>query len=289
MSNKSIKLIECPRDALQGLHKIVSTQDKIAYYQNLLQVGYDTLDCGSFVSPKAIPQMADSSNVIKGLDLSQTNTKLLTIVANERGALAAVTFDAISYLGYPFSVSENFQMRNTAKTISESIVVLERICEIARAHDKEVVVYLSMGFGNPYGDPWSPEIIEKWADQIIGMGVSIISISDTVGTAKVSDITNLYATLIPRYPEVEFGAHFHTHPNEWYEKVHAAYLSGCFRFDGTIKGWGGCPMAQNALVGNMPMEKLISFFTAQQMLPKQLDVLAFESAYNSSHRIFVSE
>jgi hydroxymethylglutaryl-CoA lyase len=288
MLSPSIKLIECPRDAIQGISNFICTVEKVEYYQSLLKVGFDTLDCGSFVSPKVIPQMADTSKVISALDLSKTKTKLLTIIANERGALEAVKHDNISYLGYPFSVSENFQMRNTRKTISESIQLLKRICEIAKTHNKQVVVYLSMGFGNPYGDPWSTEIIENWTEQIIALGVNIISISDTVGTAQLDAISNLYSTLIPRYPHVEFGAHFHTNPILWYEKVNEAYLAGCKRFDGTIKGWGGCPMAQDALVGNMPMEKLISYFTSYKILPKQLDVLAFESAYNFSHRIFLA-
>jgi hydroxymethylglutaryl-CoA lyase len=288
MLSPSIKLIECPRDAIQGISNFICKEEKVEYYQSLLKVGFDTLDCGSFVSPKVIPQMADTSKVISALDLSKTKTKLLTIIANERGALEAVKHDNISYLGYPFSVSENFQMRNTRKTISESIQLLKRICEIAKTHNKQVVVYLSMGFGNPYGDPWSTEIIENWTEQIIALGVNIISISDTVGTAQLDAISNLYSTLIPRYPHVEFGAHFHTNPILWYEKVNEAYLAGCKRFDGTIKGWGGCPMAQDALVGNMPMEKLISYFTSYKILPKQLDVLAFESAYNFSHRIFLA-
>ncbi|MDC3367283.1 hydroxymethylglutaryl-CoA lyase [Flavobacteriaceae bacterium] len=288
MLSPSIKLIECPRDAIQGISNFICTEEKVEYYQSLLKVGFDTLDCGSFVSPKVIPQMADTSKVISALDLSKTKTKLLTIIANERGALEAVKHDNISYLGYPFSVSENFQMRNTRKTISESIQLLKRICEIAKTHNKQVVVYLSMGFGNPYGDPWSTEIIENWTEQIIALGVNIISISDTVGTAQLDAISNLYSTLILRYPHVEFGAHFHTNPILWYEKVNEAYLAGCKRFDGTIKGWGGCPMAQDALVGNMPMEKLISYFTSYKILPKQLDVLAFESAYNFSHRIFLA-
>ena len=235
MPSNQIKLIECPRDALQGMSNFIDTKDKVSYYQSLLQVGFNTLDCGSFVSPKAIPQMADTAEVIQSIDLSQTVTKLLTIIANERGALEAIKHKNITYLGYPFSVSENFQMRNTRKTISESVQLLKRITEIAFTHDKEVVVYLSMGFGNPYGDPWSTEIIENWVEQLIAMGVKIISISDTVGTAQVMDISKLYTTLVSRYPEVEFGAHFHTHPSEWYEKVHAAYLGGCLRFDGTIK------------------------------------------------------
>lgn len=280
------KIIECPRDALQGRPHFVPTDQKIAYYQQLLKVGFHTLDCGSFVSPKAIPQMADTANVIDQLDLSTTPTKLLVIVANLKGAEMACAVEKVSYLGYPFSVSENFQVRNTRKTIAESKLVLEQIIDLANAHDKKVVVYLSMGFGNPYGDPWSVEIISDWVQQLEDMGVGIISLSDTIGAAQVDDISALYSNLIPAHPEIEFGAHFHTQPNAWYPKIHAAYLAGCKRFDGAIKGWGGCPMAQNELVGNMPTEKLISYLTTHQVLP-DLDVLAFESAYNASHSIFI--
>ncbi|MDC0386685.1 hydroxymethylglutaryl-CoA lyase, partial [Flavobacteriaceae bacterium] len=219
---ENIKLIECPRDALQAYYPIVSTQDKIAYYQALLKVGFDTLDCGSFVSPKIIPQMADTEAVIKGLNCADTTTKLLTIIANERGAKNAVSFEKIHYLGYPFSVSENFQVRNTGKTIKESFPILERIVRLAQNHDKEVVVYLSMGFGNPYGDPWSPEIIMQWVEQIAALGVTIFSLSDTVGNAQVKDIEVLFSSLIAQYPDFEFGAHFHTHPKFWFEKVNAA-------------------------------------------------------------------
>ncbi|MDA8644373.1 hydroxymethylglutaryl-CoA lyase [Flavobacteriaceae bacterium] len=284
---ENIKLIECPRDALQAYYPIVSTQDKIAYYQALLKVGFDTLDCGSFVSPKIIPQMADTEAVIKGLNCADTTTKLLTIIANERGAKNAVSFEKIHYLGYPFSVSENFQVRNTGKTIKESFPILERIVRLAQNHDKEVVVYLSMGFGNPYGDPWSPEIIMQWVEQIAALGVTIFSLSDTVGNAQVKDIEVLFSSLIAQYPDFELGAHFHTHPKFWFEKVNAAFLAGCLRFDGTIKGRGGCPMAQDQLIGNMPTEKLISYLTTYNKLPQSFDVLAFESAYNHSHKIFI--
>jgi len=282
-----MKLIECPRDALQAHHHIIPTEKKIAYYQSLLKVGFDTLDCGSFVSPKAIPQMADTSEVIKSLDCSNTHTKLLTIVANERGANEAVSFENIHYLGYPFSVSENFQVRNTGKTINESIGVLERIVNLAEKHQKEVVVYLSMGFGNPYGDPWSPEIIIKWVEQLAAFNIKIFSLSDTVGTAQTEDINLLFSTLNTNYKELEFGAHFHTHPEMWFHKINAAFLSGCQRFDGTVKGRGGCPMAQDQMVGNMPTEKLISYLTTHKALPDSIDVLAFESAYNASHSVFI--
>ena len=284
---KPIKLVECPRDALQGFQTPVSTSMKIAYYQMLLKVGFDTLDCGSFVNPKAIPQMADTAEVIQSLDCSETTTKLLTIVANLRGAEEAVNYQKIHYLGYPFSVSENFQVRNTGKTIEESVKILKSIQELAAAHQKELVVYLSMGFGNPYGDPWSTNIIKSWVEKLATLGVKIISLSDTVGTAQTEDVEHLFKTLIPAYPELEFGAHFHSHPEQWYPKINAAYLAGCKRFDGTIKGHGGCPMAHDELVGNIPMEKLISFFTSQKELPPSLDVLAFESVYNFSHKIFI--
>ncbi|MDA0985720.1 MAG: hydroxymethylglutaryl-CoA lyase, partial [Bacteroidetes bacterium] len=232
---KPIKLVECPRDALQGFQTPVSTSMKIDYYQMLLKVGFDTLDCGSFVNPKAIPQMADTAEVIQGLDCSETTTKLLTIVANLRGAEEAVNYQKIHYLGYPFSVSENFQVRNTGKTIEESIKILKSIQELAVAHQKELVVYLSMGFGNPYGDPWSTNIIKSWVEKLATLGVKIISLSDTVGTAQTEDVEHLFKTLIPAYPELEFGAHFHSHPEQWYPKINAAYLAGCKRFDGTIK------------------------------------------------------
>jgi hydroxymethylglutaryl-CoA lyase len=253
---------------------------KIAYYQMLLKVGYHTLDCGSFVNPKAIPQMADTAAVIKGLDISDTQTKLLTIVANLRGAEEAVKFDKIHYLGYPFSVSENFQVRNTGKTIAESLTVLKHINELTLRHKKELVVYLSMGFGNPYGDPWSTSIIKDWIAELADLGIKIISLSDTVGSAKTEDIDLLFTALIKAYPKLEFGAHFHSPPDKWYAKVNAAYLAGCKRFDGTVKGRGGCPMAHDELVGNIPMEKLISYLTSQQILPKNLNNLAFESAFN---------
>ena len=284
---ESIKLIECPRDAIQGYPNLVDTSMKIAYYQMLLKVGYHTLDCGSFVNPKKIPQMDDTADVIQNLNLRETKTKLLTIVANLRGATQAVVFDKISYLGYPFSISENFQVRNTGKTISESLVILRQIVKIANFNQKELVVYLSMGFGNPYGDPWNSSIIKKCVEELAVMGVKTISLSDTVGAANPKDIKNIFKELIKAYPMLEFGAHFHAHYDQWFEKINTAYLAGCKRFDGTIRGHGGCPMVHDELVGNIPMEKLISFFASKKELDDNFDGLAFESAYNYSNKIFI--
>ena len=279
-----IKIIECPRDAIQGIKQFIPTEKKVTYLQTLLKVGFDTLDCGSFVSPKAVPQMVDTATVIKGLDCSQSSSKLLVIVANERGAMEACQHDKIAYLGYPFSISENFQMRNTHKSIKDSLTVLRKILALCKAHNKKAVIYLSMGFGNPYGDPWSPTIVLDWVEKLIPMGAHIISLSDTVGQAKSKDIEQVLSKLIVEFPKVEFGTHFHTHPQQWREKVNVAFNSGCNRFDGAIRGWGGCPMAQDELVGNMPTEKLISYFTALKK-PLGLDLLAFESAYNEFNSI----
>jgi len=280
-----LKIIECPRDALQGIKMWVPTAHKITYYQTLLDVGFDTLDIGSFVSPKAIPQMKDTATVIKGMDLSKTTTQLLTIVANLRGAQAACQFPEITYLGFPFSISENFQMRNTHKTISESAAVLQQIVDVAHSHQKQVVVYLSMGFGNPYGDPWSTEIVGEWTAFLSQRGIRIISLSDTIGAAQPDAIRYLFSHLIPSYPDIEFGAHFHTHPNHWLEKVAAAFESGCRRFDGAIQGYGGCPMAKDDLTGNMPTEKLLSFCTSNN-IPTTVNPLHFEAAFNKATDLF---
>ena len=281
----SIKIVECSRDAMQGIKQWIPSKDKLDYLQSVLSVGFDVIDFGSFVSKRAIPQMSDSAFIIDNLDLSNTKSKLLAIVANERGALDACRYSSLNFLGYPFSISEIFQMRNTNKNIFESFEELKRIKEIAEKNNKKLVVYLSMGFGNPYGDPWNADIIAEWVSKMVVMGISIISISDTIGTAIPSDIIKLYSTIIPCYPAITFGAHFHTHPDFWYEKVNAAFSAGCLRFDGTIKGMGGCPMAQDKLVGNMPSEKLISFFTSRKLLPKNLDLFSFESSYNFSQKI----
>jgi len=282
---KKIKIIECPRDAMQGIKTFIPTELKANYIQSLLRVGFDTLDFGSFVSPKAIPQMRDTKEVLDKLDLSSTRTKLLSIVANLRGAEIACSIDSIDYLGFPFSISENFQMRNTHKTISESEIVLKDILEITQKSNKKLVVYMSMAFGNPYGDPWDVDIVSEWADRLQSMGVEILSLSDTIGSSKPESISYLFSNLIPKFPHIEFGAHLHTHPNSWYEKLNAAYKAGCYRFDGAIQGFGGCPMASDSLTGNMPTEKIISYFSSEN-IDTQIDILPFESAHNSASKLF---
>lgn len=285
--NPKVKIIECPRDAMQGIKTFIPTEKKVQYIQSLLRVGFDTIDFGSFVSPKAIPQMVDTAEVLAQLDLSQTQSKLLAIIANTRGAEMAAEHKEIKYLGFPFSISENFQMRNTHKTIAESIVTLDEILEIANKNDKEVVAYLSMGFGNPYGDPWNVEIVGEWTEKMDKMGVKILSLSDTVGSSTPEVIDYLFSNLIPKYPNIEFGAHLHTTPDKWHEKVDAAYKAGCTRFDGAIQGFGGCPMAADDLTGNMPTEKLLSYFTANKA-DTNCHAMSFESSYNEALKIFTN-
>ncbi|SDH24976.1 hydroxymethylglutaryl-CoA lyase [Flavobacterium omnivorum] len=282
---EAIKIIECPRDAMQGIKPFIPTKKKVAYIQSLLRVGFDSIDFGSFVSPKAIPQMQDTAEVLAQLDLSQTQSKLLAIIANTQGATLASVHPEIQYLGFPFSISENFQMRNTHKTIAESLITLQEILEIADKSDKEVVAYLSMGFGNPYGDPWNMEIVGEWTRRLAAMGVKILSLSDTVGSSTPEVISYLFSNLITKYPEIEFGAHLHTTPDKWFEKIDAAYKAGCRRFDGAIQGFGGCPMATDNLTGNMPTEKLLSYFTAQKEFTN-LSPMSFESAYNEASKLF---
>lgn len=280
-----IELVECPRDAMQGIKTWIPTEKKVLYLQALLNCGFHTLDFGSFVSPKAIPQMQDSTEVLAGLNLENTTTKLLAIVANLRGAQAAAEHSPIDFLGYPFSISENFQMRNTHKTIEQSVEVLKDILEVADKSNKEVVTYLSMGFGNPYGDPWNVDIVAEWVERLSALGVGILSLSDTVGSSTPEIIDYLYSDLIPRYPEMQFGAHLHTRPDQWHEKVDAAYKAGCRRFDGAIQGFGGCPMAKDELTGNMPTEKMLSYFNTHD-LQTGVDQLAFEAAYNKASDLF---
>lgn len=282
---ETVKIIECPRDAMQGIKAFIPTANKVAYIQSLLRVGFDTIDFGSFVSAKAIPQMQDTAEVLAELDLSQTKSKLLAIIANTQGAIAAAAFPEIQYLGFPFSISENFQMRNTHKTIAESIITLREILAIANQSNKEVVAYLSMGFGNPYGDPWNTEIVGEWTEKLADMGVKILSLSDTVGSSTPEVIGYLFSNLIPKYPQIEFGAHLHTTPDKWFEKIDAAYNAGCRRFDGAIQGFGGCPMATDQLTGNMPTEKLLSYFTAKKE-NTNLSPMSFESAYNEASKLF---
>ena len=280
-----IKIIECPRDAMQGIKSFIPTARKVAYIQSLLRVGFDTIDFGSFVSAKAIPQMQDTAEVLAQLDLSQTNSKLLAIIANTQGAIAASAHKEIQYLGFPFSISENFQMRNTHKTIEESLVTLNEILEIADKTNKEVVAYLSMGFGNPYGDPWNVDIVGNWTENLANRGVKILSLSDTIGSSTPEVIQYLFSNLIPKYPKIEFGAHLHTTPEKWFEKVDAAYNAGCRRFDGAIQGFGGCPMAKDTLTGNMPTEKLLSYFTSNKE-QTNTSPMSFESAYNEATKLF---
>lgn len=282
--NNQVKLIECPRDAMQGIKDFIPTEKKVQYIQSLLRVGFDTIDFGSFVSPKAIPQMVDTAAVLSQLDLSQTKSKLLAIIANTRGANDAAVHEQIDYLGFPFSISENFQMRNTHKTIAQSVTTLNEILEIADKSKKEVVVYISMGFGNPYGDPWNVEIVGEWTEKLATMGVKILSLSDTISSSNKENITYLFSNLIPKYKDIEFGAHLHTTPTTWFEKIDAAYNAGCRRFDGAIQGFGGCPMAKDELTGNMPTEKMLSYFT--QKKAHNLNAMSFESAYNEASKIF---
>ncbi|TDP57561.1 hydroxymethylglutaryl-CoA lyase [Flavobacterium dankookense] len=284
---KKVKIIECPRDAMQGIKTFIPTDTKVQYIQSLLRVGFDTIDFGSFVSPKAIPQMQDTAEVLAQLDLTKTESKLLAIIANTKGAEMASVHKEIQYLGFPFSISENFQMRNTHKTIAESLVTLQEILDIANTTNKEVVAYLSMGFGNPYGDVWNVEIVGEWTEKLAKMGVKILSLSDTIGSSTPEVIDYLFSNLIPKYPEIEFGAHLHTTPDKWHEKVDAAFKAGCTRFDGAIQGFGGCPMAKDDLTGNMPTEKLLSYFTAQKA-ETNLSAMSFESAYNEASKVFKS-
>ncbi|KAB5486899.1 MULTISPECIES: hydroxymethylglutaryl-CoA lyase [Flagellimonas] len=280
-----IKLIECPRDAMQGIKTFIPTKEKVKYIQSLLGCGFDTIDFGSFVSPKAIPQMQDTAEVLAQLDLTRTKSKLLAIVANVRGAEDACQHGPIDYLGFPFSISENFQMRNTHKTIAQSVETLKEILDLARTHDKKVVTYISMGFGNPYGDPWDVEIVGEWTERLAAMGTSILSLSDTIGSSTPEVIDYLFSNLIPKYPDIEFGAHLHTTPTQWHEKVDAAYKAGCRRFDGAIQGFGGCPMAKDELTGNMPTEKMLSYFTAEKA-DAGVNWMVFEAAFNKATELF---
>ena len=282
---QNVKIIECPRDAMQGVRDWIPTKEKAQFIQSLLDCGFDTIDFGSFVSPKAIPQMKDTSELLSLLDVSSTESQLLAIVANIRGAKDAVKYDQIDYLGYPFSISENFQMRNTHKTIAQSIETLKEILNLADSKNKKVVAYLSMGFGNPYGDPWSIDIVEEWTEKLSNMGIKILSLSDTVGSSTPEIITYLFSELITKYPSIEFGAHLHTTTTKWKEKVSAAYLAGCRRFDGAIQGFGGCPMAKDDLTGNMPTEKILSYFAAEKV-NTNINSVSFENAYNEASKIF---
>jgi hydroxymethylglutaryl-CoA lyase len=284
---QKLKLIECPRDAMQGIKNFIPTDKKVEYINQILKVGFDTVDFGSFVNPKAIPQMADTSKVITQLDLSSTSSKLLSIIANKRGAEESAAFDEITYLGYPFSVSETFQLRNTNATVDESMIRVEEIQKICFAKNKKLVVYIYMGFGKPYGDAWSGELVANWCDRLHReLDVKIMAISDTIGVSNDKNIRELFSTLIPALPNVEFGAHLHTTPDTYAEKIKAAVESGCYRFDGAIKGYGGCPMAEDTLTGNMPTERMIDWFE-NNGYSTQLDKEAFDKALEISNGVFL--
>jgi hydroxymethylglutaryl-CoA lyase len=280
-----VKIIECPRDAMQSIKTFIPTHTKLSYLQSVVDVGFDVVDIGSFVSAKAIPQLSDTSDIINGIELSNSISKLLVIVANSKGALKASNFDKVSYLGYPFSISENFQMRNTNKTIKDSEDELKEIISIAKDSDKKVVVYLSMCFGNPYGDPWNLNIVNHWANKLSQMGIKIISLSDTIGSSNPDSIHSIFSSVLDNHKHIEFGAHLHSDPNTCYEKIYSAHEAGCRRFDGAIKGFGGCPMASDALVGNMPTEKILSFLNTHK-ITNNVNPLRFESCYNQSLQIF---
>ncbi|NOT36714.1 MAG: hydroxymethylglutaryl-CoA lyase [Saprospiraceae bacterium] len=285
---KRIKLIECPRDAMQGLLYFIPTETKIQYLKTLMDVGFDTIDFGSFVSAKAIPQMADTHELTKAVSTYHSDTNLLAIIANLRGAEEAVQYKHIQYLGFPFSVSETFQIRNTNSTIEQSKDRVKSISELCFTNNKQLVVYLSMAFGNPYGDAWSAEVLSRYIEELRKYGISIFALSDTIGIASPESIYYLFESLIPLYPEIEIGAHLHTTPHTWKEKVAAASLAGCNRFDGAIRGFGGCPMAKDELTGNMPMENLISFFNTPEY-ETGINLNKFTQAMELSSTIFRSD
>ena len=286
MESPQVKLIECPRDAMQGIREFIPTDVKVNYVNTLLQVGFDTIDIGSFVSPKAIPQMADTAEVLSRIDRSGSKSKLLVIVANERGAEQAAAQESVSYLGYPFSISETFQQRNTNTSIEGSWSRTTEIARIAKGAGKELVVYISMAFGNPYGDPWNAHVASQWVRRLVEeLGVKVIALSDTVGVAKPEDIASMFNALIPAFPKVEFGAHLHASPNNWKQKTEAAWNAGCRRFDGAIKGYGGCPMAEDELVGNLQTELFVRDLE-ERGVRTGIDLELLDRAVDEAGRVF---
>jgi hydroxymethylglutaryl-CoA lyase len=279
------KLIECPRDAMQGIHEFIPTKIKAEYINLLLKVGFDTIDFGSFVSPKSIPQLKDTAEVLDMLDLHADGTRLLTIVANKRGIEEALTHPQISYLGFPFSVSETFQQRNTNSGIEKSLNTVEELLNSCSKSNKEAVIYLSMGFGNPYGDAWSNEIVEHWADELVKRGAKILSLSDTTGVSNPEKINYLFPHLVSTFPGIEFGVHLHSTPSSWHEKIEAAWNSGCRRYDSALRGFGGCPMASDDLTGNIATEGLISFLESKGEDPG-LDMEMWNEAMIYSDMVF---
>lgn len=286
MDTAQLTLVECPRDAMQGWAHFIPTEQKVKYLNKLLEVGFDVLDFGSFVSPKAIPQMADTKEVIPQLKLQGSKSKLLAIIANTRGAEEAVQYDEITYLGFPFSISETFQLRNTNKTIAQSLAQVEEIQKLCLSRGKQLVVYISMGFGNPYGDEYSAEVAIAWVGRLAQMGIRVISMADTVGVAQPDTISHIFKHLVPAFPEVKIGAHFHSAPNRWREKLDAAFENGCRMFDSSLKGIGGCPMADDDLVGNIATENVLHW-CADQKLELNLNQDAFAEAMMMAGEVFV--
>ncbi len=284
MTDKII-ITECPRDAMQGISEFIPTEKKVKYMNSLLQVGFDVLDCGSFVSPKVMPQMADTDEVISQLDLSNTNTKLLTIIGNPKGAERAEAFDKISILGFPFSVSNTFLKRNINSDMAETVTRIGEIKEIADRSNKELLIYISMAFGNPYDDPWSTEVVGEWVEKLAWIGIRKIALSDTIGEANPENIDYLFSYVIPNFPEVEFGAHFHTTPTNWKANIDAAYKAGCRKFDSALKGFGGCPMAKDSLTGNLPTENLIELFK-EKKVPLSINDEAFAYSMGLTNETF---
>lgn len=282
--NERIKIVDCPRDAMQGIHNFIATDDKIDHLTKLLRVGFDTIDCGSFVSPKIIPQMADSAEVLEAVKYMEYSSKLSVIVASEGGAERALKHDNVDYLGFPFSISEQFQQDNTHKSREEAFKSISNIQKMIQGSEKELLVYFSMAFGNPYNEEWNIGLVKEWSRRFADLGIKRINLSDTTSVARPEDVGELFRNLILKYPEIEFGAHFHSEYNDWFPKVDAAYRNGCRRFDGAIKGFGGCPMAKSELVGNTPTEKLITYAESVNAA-HGLDLLAFESAYNSAMKV----
>lgn len=281
-----MKLIECPRDAMQGIHDFIPTEIKAAYINQLLKVGFDTIDFGSFVSPKAIPQLRDTAEVLAQLDLSTTKSKLLAIVANTRGAEDACKFEEIDYLGFPFSISETFQLRNTNSTIEQSLGTVEALQNLCIQHKKKAVVYISMGFGNPYGDAWNTDIVAHWTQKLADMGIEILALSDTIGISNPANINYIFSNLTKDFSKIEFGVHLHSTPATAEAKIKAAYESGCRRFDAAIKGLGGCPMAADDLTGNIATETILGYFEKEN-IASGLDLAAFNEAYAGSSKVFI--
>ena len=288
MRTEELQLVECPRDAMQGLHTFIDTDKKAAYINQLLKCGFHTIDFGSFVSPKAIPQLRDTADVLSKLDLSSTQSKLLAIVANVRGAEDAVKFDEIAYLGYPFSISETFQLRNTNATIAESLKRVEEMQSLCVNSKKELAVYISMAFGNPYGDAWNADVAIHWTKQLSDLGIKVIALADTIGVSNPENIKYLFSNVIPEFPEVTIGAHLHTTPETWREKVEAAWNSGCRRFDSAVKGLGGCPMATDKLTGNMPTEKVLQFLN-ENKIESGIDSVQFAESMLMAGNTFPAE